>query len=176
MKNRDKVVLVDDQDAPIGQMDKLEAHQKGALHRAFSIFLFNSNGEMLLQQRAKEKYHGGGLWTNACCSHPQWDEDILESALERLEFEMGIRCDIQEAFTFSYKTAVENDLIEHEVDHVFIGHTDIDPKPNREEVQDFKWMNINHLLKDAQQNHGNYTYWFKMALPAISDFYEKQIN
>ena len=169
MENRDKVVLVDQHDKAIGEMDKIEAHQKGFLHRAFSIFLFNNKGEMLIHQRAKHKYHGAGLWTNACCSHPQLGEDIKLSAMERLQFEMGIQCNIEKVFSFIYNTSVENNLIEHEFDHVFIGYTDAAPKPNVEEVQSFKWIDTTILSKDIQEHPDQYTYWFKMVFSKILD-------
>lgn len=170
MEERNKVVLINERDTTVGEMDKMEAHQKGILHRAFSIFLFNSNNEMLIQQRASEKYHGADLWTNACCSHPQLNEDVMESAQKRLVFEMGIRCEIKNAFSFLYKASVENDLIEHEFDHVFIGYTDTDPIPNPQEVQSFKWLDMTVLSKDIHENPEKYTYWFKMASPRIAEF------
>lgn len=164
MINRDTVLLVDINDKPLAEVDKLKAHQMGLLHRAFSVFIVNSKGEMLIHQRAKNKYHGAGLWTNACCSHPQLNEDIKESALERLDYEMGLSCEIKETFTFVYKIPVENNLIEHEYDHVFLGKTDEDPKINLEEAQDFKWINIEGLLNDIETNPKKYTSWFKMAI------------
>jgi len=167
MKNRDNVVLVDQDDNPIAVMDKIEAHEKGLLHRAFSVFLFNEKGEMLIHQRAGQKYHGAGLWTNACCSHPQWDEDILESALDRLYFEMGIRCEIEKAFSFIYNTHVENNLIEHELDHVFIGYTNVDPVPNPEEVESFKWIDIPTLTQQMKDQPDEFTFWFRTALPKV---------
>lgn len=167
INKRDKVVLVNQFDEPIGEMNKLEAHQKGILHRAFSIFLLNTKGEMLIHQRAKEKYHGANLWTNACCSHPQLNENIKDSALERLEYEMGISSNIKKVFSFIYNIPVENNLIEHELDHVFIGYVDREPIPNPSEVQNFKWVDISTLLLDIKKNPDDYTHWFKMALERI---------
>lgn len=164
---RNKVILVDENDNAIGEMDKMEAHVKGALHRAFSIFIFNSQDEMLIHQRAQNKYHGGGLWTNACCSHPQWGENTQKSALERLNFEMGLDCDVAHQFSFLYESPVENNLIEHEYDHVFVGITDKEPIINHEEVIDYKWINTEDLKTDILKNPNNYTVWFKMALPKI---------
>lgn len=164
---RDKVVLVNEQDIAIGAMDKMEAHIKGALHRAFSVFIFNSGGEMLIHQRAANKYHGGGLWTNACCSHPQWGEDLERSALERLEFEMGLQCDIRRSFSFLYHTPVENNLIEHELDHVFIGHTDLVPVPHPDEVQDFRWADIIQIKKEIEHQPQHFTFWFREALQTV---------
>lgn len=165
--NRDKVVLVDENNTAIAEMDKMEAHRKGALHRAFSIFIFNEKNEMLLQQRSAGKYHGAGLWSNTCCSHPQWQEDVKESAIKRLAFEMGLHCEIESRFSFLYKTSVENNLIEHELDHVFTGTCNQVPQPNPEEVQAFKWMSVPELLKDMELNPHCYTFWFKKALPVL---------
>lgn len=166
-ENWSKVVLVDDNDESIGEADKLIAHQKGLLHRAFSVFLFNSEGKMLLQQRAEGKYHGAGLWTNACCSHPQDGEDIKESATRRLLYEMGITCDISKVFAFTYHTEVENGLIEHEYDHVFLGISDKQPQPNPLEVKDYKWITTTELLNEIETSPKKYTYWFRMAMPII---------
>lgn len=165
--NRNKVVLVDENDQVLGEMDKMEAHVKGALHKAFSIFLFNDKGETLIHQRAAHKYHGANLWTNTCCSHPQWDEDVKLSALERLQHEMGMVCDIEFQFSFLYQAEVENDLIEHELDHVFIGNSNDDPKINPDEVQDYKWISLLDLKKDIENNPLKYTFWFKKALPVL---------
>lgn len=164
---RNKVVLVDENDQPIGEMDKMEAHEKGILHRAFSIFILNSKGEMLIHQRANKKYHGGGLWTNACCSHPQWGEDIKESAEQRLQFEMGLQCNLKKVFAFVYHTPVENDLIEHEYDHVLVGYTDLLPIPNADEVENYQWIERSDLLKKVTDQPDLFTYWFRMALPRI---------
>jgi len=165
--NRNKVVLVDRKDKAKGEMDKLEAHLKGELHRAFSIFLFNSDGKMLIHQRASNKYHGGGLWTNACCSHPQWNEDIKQSALQRLQYEMGLQCNIDKSFSFVYHAPVENGLIEHEYDHVFIGYTNNIPYPHPDEVQNYKWASPFFLKDDVIQNSDHYTYWFRTALGKV---------
>jgi isopentenyl-diphosphate delta-isomerase len=164
---RNQVVLVDEQDQALGEMDKMEAHQKGALHRAFSIFILNSNGQMLIHQRANHKYHGGGLWTNACCSHPQWGEDILVSAGQRLGYEMGLTCALKEVFSFVYNTPVENNLIEHEYDHVLVGYTDQQPLPNPDEVQDYRWISRGDLMQEIAAKPDQFTYWFRMALPRI---------
>lgn len=161
------VVLVDEFDTPIGEMEKLKAHETGVLHRAFSVFLFNKNGELLLQQRAREKYHGGGLWTNTCCSHPQANETVEESAKKRLQFEMGIVCELEWVYSFLYQEKVENNLIEHEFDHVFVGQYNRDPQPNPDEVQNFKWMKIADILIDIDQHPSHYTVWFKKALPVL---------
>ncbi|MCS3553447.1 MULTISPECIES: isopentenyl-diphosphate Delta-isomerase [unclassified Sphingobacterium] len=164
---RNKVILVDEQDHVVGEMDKMEAHEKGILHRAFSIFIFNTKGQMLIHQRANEKYHGGGLWTNACCSHPQLDEDIEESAKERLQFEMGLQCELKRVFSFIYHTPVENNLIEHEYDHVLVGYTDREPVPNVNEVINYKWIDRLDLLQQIAAEPDAFTYWFRIALPQI---------
>ncbi len=164
---RNVVVLVNEDDLAIGTMDKLEAHVKGKLHRAFSVFLFNDEGKMLIHQRAATKYHGAGLWTNACCSHPQKDEDVEKSALERLAFEMGLECDIHKLFSFIYNTPVENGLIEHELDHVFIGFTNAEPQPNREEVQNYRWIHPEELLQEMQEHPLRFTYWFRKSVGQV---------
>lgn len=161
---RNKVLLVDPKNNPLGIMDKMEAHQRGLLHRAFSIFIFNSTGQMLLQQRAAHKYHGANLWTNACCSHPQAGEDVHISALERLSFEMGMQCDIQEVFSLLYHSPVENGLIEHEYDHVFIGFSDQNPVPNPTEVQNYRWADPTLIEQEISEQSERYTVWFRKAL------------
>lgn len=164
---RNKVVLVDKDNNPIGQMDKLQAHMEGKLHRAFSIFIFNDQNELLLQQRASHKYHGANLWSNTCCSHPQWGDDLMESAQERLGYEMGMHCALKWIYNFIYNERVENNLIEHELDAIFIGHSNENPKINPEEVSDFKWISMDNLLRDMKANPDNYTIWFKQVLPEL---------
>ncbi|WP_164111754.1 MULTISPECIES: isopentenyl-diphosphate Delta-isomerase [Sphingobacterium] len=165
--DRNKVVLVDEHDQTIGEMDKLLAHEQGLLHRAFSVFIFNAQGELLLQQRADSKYHGGGLWTNTCCSHPQLDEDIHCAALERLEYEMGIRCELRHLYSFVYNEPVENYLIEHELDHIFIGHSNQTPTPHPLEVQDYKWMRPAAIIIDLLEHPRRYTVWFRQAFSEL---------
>lgn len=164
---RDKVILVNQNDQEIGCADKMEAHIKGMLHRAFSVFLFNSKKEMLIHQRAAGKYHGGGLWTNACCSHPQPGEDLKYSAIERLHFEMGLQCELQKAFSFIYHSPVENGLIEHEYDHVYIGFTDDTPLPHPDEVQNYRWISTADLKKEIELQPEKFTFWFKKAVQMI---------
>ena len=164
---RNKVVLVNTEDEALEEMDKMEAHVQGILHRAFSVFIFNQKGDMLIHQRATNKYHGADLWTNACCSHPQWGEDVRQSALDRLEYEMGLKCDIKKAFSFLYKTSVENNLTEHEFDHVFVGYTDENPNPNPEEVQNYQWISPEKLQEQIKAQPQLFTYWFRMALPKV---------
>ncbi|TJZ63359.1 isopentenyl-diphosphate Delta-isomerase [Sphingobacterium olei] len=165
---RNKVVLVDRHDVAIGEMDKMDAHRLGVLHRAFSIFIFNTQGDMLIHQRAKGKYHGADLWTNACCSHPQWNEDIMESAKERLAYEMGISCTLEKCFSFIYNIPVENNLIEHEYDHVFLGYTNDEPNPNPAEIQNYRWVPLEQLEREVHTQPQHFTHWFKMALQRIA--------
>jgi len=160
----EQVILVDEQDNVVGAMDKLDAHRQGVLHRAFSIVIFNSKGELLLQKRSVNKYHSGGLWTNSCCSHPKPDELISHAACSRLNYEMGI--DLQPAFAykFLYKSQLNNNLIEHELDHVFTGVFDGTPVINSDEVEDWKFVNIDNLRADILQNPDDYTVWFRLIM------------
>ena len=158
------VVLVDEQDKEIGTMEKLQAHEEGRLHRAISAFIFNTNGEMLLQQRAAGKYHSALLWTNACCSHPRPGESVADAAHRRLHEEMGINCTLQEIFTFTYKAHLENDLTEYEFDHVFKGITDEEPHPDASEVAAFRYVDMETLTHDIAVNPGIYTEWFKICI------------
>jgi len=157
----EKVILVDVNDNPIGEEEKLEAHKKGLLHRCFSIFIFNSVGKLLLQRRAKEKYHSGGLWTNTCCSHPSPGENTLDAAHRRLQEEMGIDTELREVHTFVYKAKLDNDLTEYEYDHVFTGICDNEPIPNPDEISDWKWVDKKWLTEDIKNNPDVYTYWLK---------------
>jgi len=164
MKIRDKVVLVDKNDNQIGVMEKMEAHTKGELHRAFSIFIFNSLGELLLQRRALSKYHSPGLWTNTCCSHPLENEEYKDGAIDRLMFEMGIECNIKEVFSFIYKAKFSNGLIEHEYDRVFVGNYDGDVEYNVDEVHEIKWIELAELYSEIEKNSDEYTEWFKILM------------
>jgi len=157
----EEVILVDIEDSIVGQMEKLEAHKKGLLHRAFSILLFNEAGELLLQQRALGKYHSGGLWTNTCCSHPYPNESVKDAAHRRIVEEMGIKTNLEFVFKFIYEAKLDHDLTEHEFDHVFLGTFNDAPKINPEEVNDWKWMNMESISQDIQTNPDNYTIWFK---------------
>ena len=167
------VLLVNKNDQPLGTMEKIAAHEKGELHRAFSVFVFNSRGELMLQKRASEKYHSGGLWTNTVCSHPKAGEDVTASAKRRMMEEMGFECDIINAFTFIYKSDVGDGLTEHEFDHVFIGYSDIEPNPNPEEVEDWKYVDMDWLVKDVEEHPENYTVWFIIALAELRKHLEK---
>ncbi|GGE64744.1 isopentenyl-diphosphate delta-isomerase [Pedobacter psychrotolerans] len=168
----DQVILVDVNDFPVGYMEKLEAHQKGILHRAFSIFIFNSKDELLLQQRAINKYHSGGLWTNTCCSHPKPGENNLEAANRRLMEEMGMKTDLSYAFNFTYRAAFDNGLIEHEFDHVFFGKSDLLPILNREEVENFKYLSLPSLKEELQRNPDDYTPWLRICLDKVIEHYQ----
>lgn len=163
----EEVILVDEHDQPIGTMEKMEAHEKGLLHRAFSVFVFNDHGDMLIHQRAHHKYHSGGLWTNACCSHPRKGETVLEAAHRRLKEEMGFDCELREIFQFTYKAALDNSLTEHELDHVLIGRFNEVPPFNPEEVADYKYISLPSLEKDVKQHPEHYTEWFKIALENV---------
>ena len=158
-----KVVLVDKSGNQIGLMPKLEAHQKGILHRAFSIFLFNSKNQILLQKRSLIKYHSAGLWTNTCCSHPRDGEDIIDAGKRRLYEEMGIKTELKKEFAFTYKAVLENGLTEHEFDHVLIGNFNGTPILNKDEVEDWKWMSLEEIEKDINENQEDYTVWFVIA-------------
>jgi len=158
----EKVILVNEKDDQLGLMNKMEAHQKAVLHRAFSVFVFNQKGELLLQQRAHDKYHSPGLWTNTCCSHQRDGESNMVAGKRRLEEEMGFSCDLEEMFWFVYKASFDNGLTEHELDHVMIGHFDEDPKINEDEAASFKWMLLEDVKKDIEMHPELYTEWFKI--------------
>jgi len=171
--SEEKVILVDKNDNQVGLMPKLEAHEKGVLHRAFSIFIFNSKYELLLQKRASSKYHSGGLWTNTCCSHPREGEDILDAANRRLDEEMGITTSLRKVYDFIYKAELDNQLTEHEFDHVFYGVYDKDPILNKDEAEDFKWVDMETLNNDIIKNEDNYTVWFKIAFEYFYNYLKK---
>jgi|TARA_B100000242_G_scaffold26829_1_gene16336 isopentenyl-diphosphate delta-isomerase len=169
----EKVILVDENDNQVGVMPKLEAHQKGLLHRAFSVFIFNSKYELLLQKRASSKYHSGGLWTNTCCSHPREGEEILDAAKRRLIEEMGIDTSLRKVHDFIYKAELDNDLTEHEFDHVLYGIYNEDPIINKDEADDFKWIDMDSLNEDIKTNGNNYTIWFKIAFEYFYNYLKK---
>ncbi|MFT4778290.1 MAG: isopentenyl-diphosphate delta-isomerase [Flavobacteriales bacterium] len=169
----EEVILVDEFDNEIGTMEKLEAHVKGELHRAFSIFIFNLKGELLLQQRALHKYHSAGLWTNTCCSHQRANESSENAAKRRLVEEMGMHSSLEEAFTFIYKSEFDNDLTEHEFDHVFIGEDDSLPQINTDEVATSKYISIPHLIAEIERAPEKFTTWFRICLPRVIEFRNK---
>ena len=168
------VVLVDEQDNPIGKMEKQQAHIEGLLHRAFSIFIFNSEKKLLLQKRASSKYHCGGLWTNSCCSHPRETENIQDAANRRLAEEMGMQCSLKPIFTFMYRAEFDNGLIEHELDHVFFGESDQNPKINPEEVETYRYIAMEDLQQEVKEFPQNFTPWFIIALDRVLAFNSTQ--
>ena len=167
------VILVDSDDNEIGTMEKMEAHRKGVLHRAFSVVLFDQSGRTLIQKRAESKYHSSGLWTNTCCSHPLPGESLEVATRRRLKEEMGI--DLQPAFShsFIYKAKLDNELIEHEFDHVFVGTFNGTPQINRKEVEDWKYVDLSWLKQDMERHPEAYTEWFKLIIthPAFNSLY-----
>jgi len=167
----EKVILVTHDDNPIGEGWKLETHRKGLLHRAFSIFIFNAKGEMLLQRRALSKYHSPGLWTNACCSHPRPAEETKEAALRRLQEEMGFTTDIHKVFDFVYKAEFDNGLTEFEFDHVFVGEYSDEIHFNTEEVEEYCYQSISEIKNAIQANPENFTVWFRIAFPKVEQWW-----
>lgn len=162
---QEQVILVDENDRALGIAEKLIAHREGRLHRAFSIFIFNASGEMLLQRRALHKYHSAGLWTNACCSHPRPGESLAQATRRRLREEMGFECPLHPAFQFIYRAELEYGLIEHEYDHVFIGDHSGELQPDPREVMDHRWLSLPALAQELQTSPENYTVWFRIAAP-----------
>jgi len=158
----EKVILVDREDNPVGTLPKMEAHEKGVLHRAFSVFILNQKGELMLQQRALHKYHSPGLWTNTCCSHQREGEENLQAGTRRLEEEMGFSVPLEELFSFIYKAPFDNGLTEHELDHVMLGYYEGIPEINSDEVNTWKWMSLNEIASDLTVNPESYTVWFKI--------------
>ncbi len=164
---KQQVILVDRNNKKIGLEEKIKAHQKGLLHRAFSIFIFNSNRELLLQQRAKTKYHSGKLWSNTVCSHPQPNEAYKQAAQRRLKEEMGFSCKLKKLFCFTYQVSFDNGLHENEYDCIFIGQFNGAVKPNKEEVMAYQWISIENLKQDILSQPHKYTAWLKIALPKL---------
>jgi isopentenyl-diphosphate delta-isomerase len=154
-------------------MNKLEAHQKGLLHRAFSVFVFDTKGRLLLQQRAAHKYHGGLLWTNTCCSHPQPGEAVEQAAARRLQEELGFSTSLKKVFSFTYKAAVENNLTEHEFDHVFVGEYEGEISPNSDEVAAYEYHSMANIKKLLNDQPGRFTSWFQLAFPQIECWWKE---
>lgn len=167
------VVLVDEKNNQIGLMPKMEAHEKALLHRAFSVFIFNKKGELMLQQRAASKYHSPLLWTNTCCSHQRDGESNLAAGKRRLQEEMGFTTPLKEVFSFVYKAPFDNGLTEHEFDHVLIGYFDDEPNINKEEAEAYKWMLLEDVKNDIEAHPSNYTEWFKII---FQESYQKLTN
>ena len=156
------VILVDENDNKIGLMPKMEAHEKALLHRAFSVFVFNKNKELMLQRRASHKYHSPGLWTNTCCSHQRQGESNIAAGKRRLMEEMGFETNLEESISFIYKAPFDNGLTEHEFDHILLGNYEDDPNLNPDEVSEWKWMSLSDINTDMLENPDIYTEWFKI--------------
>lgn len=169
------LILVDENDSPCGQMEKLLVHRLGLLHRAFSVFIFNTQGELLLQQRAECKYHSGGLWSNACCSHPVVNEIISQTINRRLQEEMGMQCETNFAYKFMYKVDFENGLTEYEYDHIYIGVSDNTPYPSASEVKSWKYITLDELKLQIDLYPQQYTEWMKICLPIVVDHYNNYL-
>lgn len=163
----ERVILVNEIDEAVGVEEKIRAHLTGALHRAFSIFVFNSNGQLLLQKRAASKYHSKGLWSNTCCGHPRPGESLEEASRRRLSEEMGFYCALSECLNFIYRVKLDNDLIEHEYDHVMVGRFDGDPEPSTDEVDNWKWVDVTTLKMEMRESPEKYTYWFLISFDEV---------
>lgn len=174
MITQEQVILVNENDEPIGSMEKIEAHEKALLHRAFSVFILNDKSEVMLQQRAASKYHSPLLWTNTCCSHQRAGETNIDAGKRRLLEEMGFQVDLKELFSFIYKAPFDNGLTEHELDHVMIGYSNQEPNVNKEEVEDWKWMSMEAIKHDMKDHPENYTAWFKIIFEKFDHFIEAQ--
>ena len=172
MMKEEQVILVNEKDEPIGLMNKMEAHEKAVLHRAFSVFVLNDKNEVMLQQRAHHKYHSPLLWTNTCCSHQRAGETNLQAGKRRLYEEMGFNAELKELFHFIYKAPFDNGLTEHELDHVMIGYSNEVPSINPEEVESWKWMKIEDIKEDMIQNPALYTIWFKIIFDEFYHYLE----
>ena len=169
-----EVILVNEQDEAIGTMPKMEAHLRGVLHRAFSVFIFDSEGRMLLQQRAATKYHGAHLWTNACCSHPYPGEVTAAAAQRRLQEELGFAIPLQPIFSFTYKADVENGLVEHEFDHVFTGQYEKEINFNKDEVAGVRYQSMGAIKAELKESPQLFTSWFRLAFPTIEKWWQQQ--
>jgi isopentenyl-diphosphate delta-isomerase len=169
MQQPEEVILVDESDQPLGTMEKMEAHRRAVLHRAFSVFIFNSRGEMLLQQRAPEKYHSAGLWTNACCSHPRPGEDTRDAAVRRLREELGFTTSLEKLFDFTYRSEYDNGLTEFEFDHVFIGMYDQEIFPDKKEASDYCFQSPGEIAAALRATPEKFTSWFHLAFPLVND-------
>lgn len=167
---KEQVILVDVNDNPLGTMGKMEAHLKAVLHRAFSVFIFNDQGELMLQQRAMHKYHSPGLWANTCCSHPRPDEEVMQAAHRRMVEEMGFDCELTKLFDFVYKAELEHGLSEHEFDHVLVGTYNGEPVINTEEVMEWRWRSMDDIAADLKLRPEEYTIWFRIAFDRVYEY------
>lgn len=170
----EKVILVSPEDEVLGTMPKMEAHEKAVLHRAFSVFVLNQKGELMLQQRAADKYHSPLLWTNTCCSHQRLGESNVQAGKRRLQEEMGFETELQELFSFIYKAPFDNGLTEHELDHVLLGYFEDAPRINPEEVEAWKWMPLDAVAQDLEARPGHYTAWFRIVFRRFYDYIQSQ--
>lgn len=170
------LILVNESDHVVGQMEKIQTHQKGLLHRAFSVLLFSGNGDFLIHQRALTKYHSGGLWTNACCGHPRPEEDIAQAASRRLFEEMGLNTPLTALFHFRYTANLNNQLIENELDHVFTGIAEQNPQPDEQEVKAWEYVSYENLAQDLQRSPEHYTIWFQQIFqhPEFTRWYQSK--
>jgi isopentenyl-diphosphate delta-isomerase len=169
----EQVILVDEQDVLTGTMEKMAAHEQALLHRAFSVFIFNAQGDMLLQRRAKDKYHSGGLWTNSCCSHPRPGEDTQAAATRRLQEELGFETPLEKIFDFVYKADFDNGLTEYEFDHVFVGYYDGAIHPNANEVCDYSYLSMQQIEDSMKAEPRKYTAWFHIAFPKVMHWWKQ---
>lgn len=170
----EELILVNESDEIVGYEKKLVVHQKGLLHRAFSIFIFNDLKELLIQQRSLKKYHSEGLWTNTCCSHPIRDQNMEKTVIQRLDFEMGINCAIEKKFDFRYEVRFENGLVENELDYVYFGFSNDSPKPNSDEVMNFKWIDFQELIEWINSEPNKFTHWFREIV--VSDQFKRELR
>lgn len=176
MEVKQQVILVNELDEEVGVMEKIEAHRRAVLHRAFSVFIFNMRGEMLLQQRAFSKYHSGGLWTNACCGHPSPGEETGVAAHRRLEEEMGFKTELDEIFDFTYRHSFDNGLTEYELDHVFVGYWNAPVFPTREEVNDYCYLTLDEIKSSMAAYPEQYTIWFRIVFPRLSSWARRNMS
>lgn len=173
---REEVILVDENDEILGTAEKIEAHLEGKLHRAFSIFILDSAGRLLLQQRARNKYHSAGLWSNSCCSHPRPGESTLAAAHRRLKEELGFDCELEKVFELVYRVRLDKDFIEHEFDHIFVGSFDGDPVPDPNEVEAWRWVTEETLLSEIRLHPDRYSYWLKASIEELLTKLSNAVN
>lgn len=173
---KEELILVNENDQVVGVGEKIHIHQTGALHRAFSVYIFNSSDQLLLQKRSSTKYHSKGLWTNTCCGHPRLGESIEEASRRRLGEEMGFDCEVRKVFEFIYHAKLDNGLYEHEFDHVMIGRFNDSPTPNREEVDEWKWVDLTTVRLDMEKHAEDYTYWFRVSFDQLCQSFKSALD